>query len=182
MSSGMVNESSTITSIIDITKEIDTSSSNVEKVLQLINSLNQFSVNMNILKVTKIGKKMSKLSQSKVPALSKAANDLVNRWKKEIKSNKQGKDTTTEVSSHAGKESSKPAPKPAEVSKPPQKTQEEEKAPARQEAREADVAYEQAKHDDNNDDDYDEFVSTHYTSDGVRQNIRKGTCNPPFPL
>lgn len=174
MSGGVINEDSTITSIIDLSKQLESARDNVDKLLQLLSSLNQYSVNLNILKVTKVGKKMSKLSQHKVPAVSKAASDLVAKWKKEIKGSNKKDATHTEVSSHAGKEPTPQAQEKPQVSQSVKLPGEEIKATPATKVREADVEYEQTKQEDHNEEDYDEFVSENYTSDSVRQNIRKG--------
>lgn len=168
-----INEGSAITTIMGISKEIDSSLSNAERLLQLIKSLENVDVNMNILKTTKIGKKMSKLSQSKNSDISKTAANLVSKWRTQVAKSKGG--PKTEASSQANKNSPKYADRSQEVVKPtPTPPAEEEKAVAKKRVREADVEYEQQKQEEQSDEDYDEFVSQNYTQDGIRQNIRKG--------
>lgn len=181
MSGSELNESSTITTIVDISKELDRAGENVEKILQLINSLNHISVNMNILKVTKIGKKINKLSQHKDPSVSKAAGSIVKKWKHEIQKKKETGTTKTEASSNIGRSSPPPSQERAEPEKQVEQQKEPERAPQRQRVREADVEYEQKKQEEpEDDDDYDEFISQNYTDDAVRKNIRKGTCSTLF--
>lgn len=181
MNGAEINESSTITTIVDISKEIDKAGENVEKVLQLINSLNHISVNMNILKVTKIGKKINKLSQHKDPSISRAAGGIVKKWKGEIQKKKETGTTKTEASSNIGRVSPPPSREKAEPEKQMEQQKEPERAQPRQRVREADLEYEQNKQEEQeNDDELDEFISQNYTDDAVRKNIRKGTCSTYF--
>jgi hypothetical protein len=156
-------------------KEIDQSSGNTEKALQLITSLSQFKINANILKTTKAGKKMSKLGSSKNPEIKDAATDIVNAWKRQIQTLKKaspGITVPTEVSSQPPVESSSLPAQNLETIDPPI---EEEKSVPQPRVREADLEYEQQKQEEEeDDDDYDEFISNNYTDDPIRQNIRKG--------
>jgi hypothetical protein len=157
-------------------KEIEGAHANTQKVLSLLDSLNHFSVNMSILKATKVGKKMSKLSQSKDPEISKAANGLVSKWKKQIESSRsknQNSKKEGQASKTAAMSQEEPSSKLAEEAK----KSEVSAPPAR--VREADLAaesgeFEQHKQEDVSNEEYEEFVSQNYTSDGIRQNIRKG--------
>lgn len=169
-----INEGSIISSIMDILREIDQSTNDTEKSLQLINSLSQFKINANVLKATKAGKKMSKWSSSKNPEIKDAATDIVNDWKKQISALKKaspGITTQTEVSSQAAVDSPQI---PAQKLEPVKAPTEEEKSVPPPRVREADLEYEQQKQDSEDEEAYDEFISNNYTDDPIRQNIRKG--------
>lgn len=172
MSGSDLNEDSTISSIVDIIKKLERSADNIEKILHLLKALDQFSVTMNILKVTKIGKKMSKLSSNKNPEISLKAGELVKKWKKAIQSKKEPTQARTEISSQADTQDVQRSSLPSEETK-----KEEKESKPNPRVREADANYEQQKQEEGTDEDYDEFISNNYTQDSIRQNIRKGTVS-----
>lgn len=169
-----INEGSIISSIMDVLREIDQATGDTERSIQLINQLSQFKINANVLKATKAGKKMSKLSSSKNPEIKEAATDIVNDWKKQISALKKaspGMTTQAEGSSQAPIDSPLIA---AQKLEPVNAPTEEEKSVPQPRVREADLEYEQQKQDSEDEEEYDEFISNNYTDDPIRQNIRKG--------
>jgi len=82
---GIVNEADIIQNIMDLMKQIDSEDKNTASVVSVIQSLGKLKVNPKVLKVTKAGKRMAKLSSNKNPEIQKIATEVLRDWKKQIK-------------------------------------------------------------------------------------------------
>ena len=178
-----INEADVIQTIMDMMKQIEESSSESSKVISLIQSLGKLNINAKILKKTKAGKKMSKLSSSSNPEIKKFASETVSNWKKQVRSLKDGKtvkkSSKGEIESKSEEKISTEKVKESSTEPASEETKQEESGtqnpPAR--VRQADVEYEEEKNLEAQNEDYDEYILNNQTEDKIRNNIRKGEFN-----
>ena len=138
----------------------------IEKIQQLLKALDNIQVNTNILKVTKIGKKMTKYAQHKFPGISKLASDLVAKWKRDVQLENKRAGPKTDVSSNIGRTSplqETPVIKPEPYEEPAK--EEEERIVPKPRVREADIEYEEQQKLEEKGDSYNEYISKHRARD-----------------
>ncbi len=160
----VINEDSNITMIIDISKKLDNSGEMIEKIQQLLKALDNVQVNTNILKVTRIGKKMTKYAQHKFPGISKLASDLVAKWKKEVQLEARRAGPRTDASSNVGRASPPREPQRTEPTAEPAKEEEDRSVP-KSRVREADVEYAEQQKLEEQSESFDEYISKHKARD-----------------
>lgn len=164
----VINDDNNITMIIDICKSLDDCGDNALKVQQLIQSLSCIQVNVNILKKTNAGKKMTKFSKHKVPTVRKAAKELIAKWKKDVELSNSKKSVRSSNEDRLSSDSNLQSTQPSNSSKKQCKSSEnvvelsdgdEDKKPNEEDKAQSSEA--------------EEEVEAEYTSDPIRINIRE---------
>ncbi|CAI2374823.1 unnamed protein product [Moneuplotes crassus] len=176
MSGSTINEADTIQVFLDLIKKIEEAGSDIQGILDSIKYMGRYSVNINILKTTKAGKKMTKWTSHKSTEVSAAAKKILGEWKKQINEEKARAKNADGAPEAAGKDTTKASLKDTDAENPPSTPPavvqaEVPAAPSR--VRQADLDYEEEKKHEN-EENYDEFISENEIEDTIRNKIRKG--------